>query len=72
MALSVNVGTADRWIRLLAGLLLFLFGSLSWGGWEGTWYGVLALVVGIVLILTSLIRWCPLYALFRLRTTGKS
>ncbi|GBD06304.1 hypothetical protein HRbin21_00092 [bacterium HR21] len=73
MAIAVNVGTADRWIRLIAGLLLVVLGSFRWGGWQGeTWYGVAALVVGIVLVVTSWVRWCPLYALFGLRTVKKA
>lgn len=64
--MSVNVGSTDRVIRLIVGLVLLalpftgLFTSpvLFWGG----------LVVGAVLVVTAAFRFCPLYRLFGLST----
>lgn len=53
--MSINVGGVDRLIRIIAGLALIAFALLSnheyapWG-----W-------VGIVPLLTGIIRWCPVY-----------
>lgn len=57
-----NVGTIDRAIRLVLGLALL--GLVFWGpktpwGW-----------LGLVLVGTSAIRFCPLYRLIGLRTTA--
>lgn len=60
-----NVGTLDRIVRLiLAAVLavLFLMKIVS-----GT-LGIILLVVAAVLILTSLINFCPLYAIFGIKT----
>ncbi len=60
-----NMGTVDRTIRILVGiaaLAAWYFGLV-----EGT-LGVIALVVGVVMIATAVIRWCPPYALFGINT----
>lgn len=63
-----NMGWLDRVIRLLiAGLLGYLyFGNIVTGGW-----GIVLLIVGIILVLTSAIGFCPLYAIFKLSTKKK-
>ena len=57
--MNVNVGSLDRIIRLVAALVLatlFFSGTLA-----GT-AGVFALVAAGVLLVTSLVRFCPAYA----------
>lgn len=56
-----NMGNADRIIRLcIAGILALLwFQNIVTGTW-----GIVALVVAAVFVLTSLISFCPLYAIF--------
>jgi hypothetical protein len=54
-----NVGNMDRTIRLAAGSLIIVAGL-----YLQSWWGVL----GLVPIVTALIRWCPLYALFGINT----
>lgn len=60
-----NMGNADRSIRtLLAIVVAVLY-------YNGTISGTTALVLGIlavVFLLTSLVSFCPLYALFGLKT----
>ena len=58
--MKVNVGTADRALRVLAGLLLI---GLAAGGVVGAW-GYL----GVVPLLTGLFRFCPAYTLLGLST----
>lgn len=63
--MDVNVGTADRAVRFAAGILLLalaLFGATA-GAW--TW---LAAIVGLVLIGTAGLRFCPAYRVLGLRT----
>lgn len=56
-----NVGSVDRWVRFILGILLLtlLFTDLSYN-----YIGY----IGIVLILTGLFKVCPLYSLFGLKT----
>ncbi len=64
-----NVGKIDTWIRILialAVLLLYYFKVIS-----GT-VAIVLLVVGIVLLLTSLFGYCPLYSIFKIDTCKKN
>ncbi|MEK8090695.1 DUF2892 domain-containing protein [Thermithiobacillus plumbiphilus] len=54
--MKANIGSADRVIRIVLGLLLLSLIFLVEG--PGRWWGLL----GIVLIATALIRFCPAYA----------
>jgi hypothetical protein len=60
-----NMGTLDRVIRIAAGLGLLAF-ALGIGfpqtGWN--WLGW----IGVVLILTALVRFCPAYPILGIRT----
>lgn len=63
-----NMGTVDRVIRAIVGIVLivaFLLELLA-----GT-IGIIALVVGVVLLLTAALRWCPPYTLFGINTGAK-
>lgn len=60
MKFTANVGTADRIIRILLGALLVglvLAGQIGLWGW-----------LGVVLIATAFLKFCPAYALLGLRT----
>lgn len=62
---SQNENTVDRVIRFLIGAVLIY-----------VWYAALvtgvlatvALVVGIILAITGIVGWCPLYSLFHIGT----
>lgn len=60
-----NLASADRIIRiLLAALLAYLyFGGIVTGTW-----GIVLVVLGGVFVLTSLVGFCPLYAMFGIST----
>ncbi len=60
--MPVNVGSADKVIRIVMGIVLlsliyFLSGNIRWVG-----------LIGIVPIMTALVGWCPLYSLLGIRT----
>ncbi len=55
-----NIGKTDRLIRTALAFII-IFGSIYIGG--------LLAIFGIVILLTAVIGWCPIYALFRLCTT---
>ncbi|MCY6381474.1 YgaP family membrane protein [Hoeflea prorocentri] len=66
---TANVGTADRIVRLLVGIILiaapWLFQSPIWQNPAMLW-GIP--VIGIILAATGLVRFCPLYRLLGIRT----
>ncbi|NOZ93691.1 MAG: DUF2892 domain-containing protein [Acidobacteria bacterium] len=57
-----NVGTADRVIRILMGIILLglIFVLDSPARWIG--------LIGIIPLMTALMGWCPLYTLLGVRT----
>jgi len=57
---KANVGTADRVVRIVFGLVLL---SLAFVGPKTPWGWI-----GILPVLTGLISFCPLYALIGLNT----
>ncbi len=62
-----NMGTADRIIRLLvAAVFAYLYFS---GTVTGT-LGLVLVILGGVFVLTSLISFCPLYAIVGVNTCG--
>lgn len=60
-----NMGNADRIIRALVGLAAI--GAWALGLLEGT-LAIVSLVVGIVLLVTAALRWCPPYTLLGINT----
>jgi hypothetical protein len=63
--MTTNMGTADRVIRLLvAAIAVFLYYN---GTLTGT-MGIVALVLAVVFTLTSLVSFCPLYAIVGMST----
>ena len=63
--MKANIGTIDRAIRAVAGIALIA----SWplGLFEGT-LAIILPVVGVVLLITAALRWCPPYMLFGINT----
>lgn len=61
--MTSNIGTADRVIRIVVGLLLI---GLAAAGTIGLWG-----YVGIVPLATGLVRWCPLYSALGIATRPK-
>lgn len=60
-----NVGTIDRAIRtLIAIIFLSLFQT---GLAEGALGATLA-IIGIILLFTSVISYCPIYSIFKINT----
>ena len=69
--MKINVGTPDRIARLVIGVLLMIAPFIT--GWalfaNPVWTWVF-IIVGLVLAVTGLVRFCPAYALFNLSTSG--
>lgn len=60
-----NMGTADRVIRLIIALV---FAGLYFGGIVTGTLGLVLLILGGVFVATSLISFCPLYAIVGINT----
>ena len=60
-----NVGNGDRFLRIIIGIIAIILG-LS-GSLEGTFKWVV-LGFGLIMIVTSSLQFCGLYALFGINT----
>lgn len=57
-----NVGSTDRLIRVALGALLVIGALMGYGAWM--W-------VGVVLIATAAINWCPIYRALGMSTRSE-
>lgn len=60
MKLTANLGTTDRILRILLGIVLI---GLTLGGQIGAWGWI-----GLVPLVTAFVKFCPAYALLGLRS----
>ncbi len=61
---AANEGTIDRVVRIIVGLVLVGLGFFSISGTVGVIVGIL----GLILLVTGAIGWCPLYMPFKINT----
>ncbi len=54
--MNINIGSVDRIARIVIGLLLVILAAT---GTLGAWAWI-----GVVLLVTGLLRFCPIYSLF--------
>ncbi len=62
--MNVNVGSVDRIVRIVGGLILIglaVAGTIGWWGY-----------IGVVPLLTGVMRVCPAYSLMGLNTCSTS
>lgn len=57
--MKVNVGSADKIIRIVAGVAV-----IGWGVYAQNWLGA----IGIIPLATAAMGWCPLYSVFGIKT----
>ncbi|MCK0153804.1 DUF2892 domain-containing protein [Alcanivorax sp. S6407] len=57
--MKTNVGTADRTMRLVAGVVIILLGIVF-----QSWWGA----IGLIPLFTGTTRWCPAYLPFGIST----
>ena len=60
-----NLSNIDRIVRVIVAAL---FAYLSFGGVVTGTLGIVLVVLGAVFLLTSVVSFCPLYAMFKLST----
>lgn len=64
-----NVGNLDRVVRLVLGVALIAVALLSgWVVFDGVALKYGTIVLGIVMLATATIRFCPLYTVLRVKT----
>jgi hypothetical protein len=61
--MQANVGGVDRTLRIVGGLALLAWAVFGQG--DVRWWGLL----GIVPLATGILRWCPVYLPFGIRTS---
>jgi len=66
--MKANVGGMDRILRMLLGVAFIIVGAM--GLLDAPW-GYVAIGAGAVFLLTSLIRFCPIYPVLGINTCGK-
>jgi uncharacterized membrane protein len=62
-----NESKVDRIIRVVAGVVLIFLGFSTFSGWLAVVVGML----GVVLLFTGVLGFCPIYAALKLSTLKK-
>ena len=60
--MQANVGGIDRGVRIVVGVALIAWALLGQG--DARWWGL----VGILPLVTGILRWCPAYLPFGFKT----
>jgi len=67
--MTANLGSPDRLIRAIIGLLLFFLPLLNTPAiWSSAAFAYGSMAVGLILVLTALFRFCPLYRIVGIST----
>lgn len=67
--MTANVGTFDRAFRIALGLVLLAAPFVSGMAiFASTTVTTVSVIVGIVMLVTSAMRFCPLYLIFGIRS----
>ncbi len=66
--MKTNEGTADRAVRAIAGIAALVVAFMFLGVTAGSILGIVVAVVGAVLLVTSLVGFCPAYTLLGMNT----
>lgn len=66
--MQINIGTRERALRLILGVVLLVLPFVL--GIPAPWRWI-AVAVGVVLIGTGALRFCPAWSLFGITTAGR-
>jgi hypothetical protein len=61
--MNSNVGSIDRAVRLIAGIVVIALGI-----YFQSWWGA----IGLIPLATAFMRWCPAYSLFGISSCGSA
>lgn len=62
--MTANMGTIDKWLRIVVGVALIALAISGVIGWWG--------YIGIIPLATAVINFCPVYRLIGINTRSKS
>ncbi|MFW6322386.1 MAG: YgaP family membrane protein [Guyparkeria sp.] len=62
--MTPNIGTVDKWLRIIVGVVLIALAIFNVIGWWG--------YIGIIPLATALINFCPVYRLLGMSTREKA
>ena len=65
--MNKNISNTDRLIRVIIAVVMvgLYFGNVVTGTW-----GIIALIVGAIALVTAAINFCPLYKLLGIKTSA--
>lgn len=67
--MTANLGTVDRVVRLVLGIILLAIPFLSGMTlFESGLATAISVILGLVMLATSSMKFCPLYRIFGIRT----
>lgn len=67
--MTTNVGTIDRAFRLILGVVLLVAPFISgMAVFNSTIITAISVIVGVVMLVTSLTRACPIYSILGIKT----
>jgi len=66
-----NVGTVDRVIRIILGIILIGLGIYFQSSW-GLVAMIVLVVLGVIALITGITGYCGLYKIFRISTNKKN
>jgi membrane-bound ClpP family serine protease len=68
MCNCTNIGTADRAVRAVIGIVALVLAFTTLGVMAGAVWGIVAAVVGVVMLGTAALGMCPAYMPFKIST----
>ncbi|MGC8837894.1 MAG: YgaP family membrane protein [Anaerolineae bacterium] len=66
--MQANEGTVDRIVRLVLGAVLLWAGLWPLGGLRGAAWGIVAAVIGLILLFTAATGFCLIYRILGIST----
>lgn len=68
MGNCTNVGTVDRAVRAVIGIVALVLAFTTLGVMAGAAWGIVAAVAGVVMLCTAALGMCPAYMPFKIST----
>lgn len=65
--MKCNVGRTDQALRIVLGIIVLVLSYFLLAGW----LAIVGYVVGVVMLVTGIFRFCPMYLLGKINTNGK-
>lgn len=66
-----NVGSADRMIRLVLGVIFAVIPFVVSGVSPGSTLGIVSFVAAAIMVITATVKFCPVYGILGLRSAPR-